>query len=185
MASAVALGPAFAQSTPVPGLPGVVGKAGGAATAAVDTVDSYAIDDVRAALGAAKKKLEAIEAAGEAPSDAPPGTSTAEILQRLTLARTLASTYEKQLNSLEKAEAARRRLDEQKRASEAWHGFEQPPPYSVLVVDELRGDLEAARNALANAKATALMFDRLEADYASRLKAAQGAARLAAEAADR
>ena len=146
---------------------------------------SYSVDEVRAALAAARKSLEAIEAAGETPADAPPGTPLTEILQRLTLARTLASTYEKQLNSLEKAEAARQRQAEQQRAIEAWRGFEQPPPYSILVVDELRNELEAARNALENAKATTAMFDRLETDYADKLKAAQGAARLAAEAADR
>jgi small-conductance mechanosensitive channel len=153
----------------------------GAAPAAV----SYTIDDVRVALAAARKSLEAIEAAGEAPPDAPPGTPLSEVLQRLTLARALASTYEKQLNSLEKAEAARQRQAEQQRAIESWRGFEQPPPHSALVVDELRNELVAARNALDNAKSTRAMFDRLETDYAAKLKAAQGAARLAAEAADR
>jgi hypothetical protein len=153
----------------------------GAAPAAV----SYTIDDVRVALAAARKSLEAIEAAGEAPPDAPPGTPLSEVLQRLTLARALASTYEKQLNSLEKAEAARQRQAEQQRAIESWRGFEQPPPHSALVVDELRNELVAARNALDNAKSTRAMFDRLETDYAAKLKAAQGAARLAAETADR
>jgi small-conductance mechanosensitive channel len=180
LAGTVALAPAHAQS--IPAVPGVSGRA---ETAAAGSVENYSIEDVRAALAAAKKALEEIEAGGETPSDAPPGTPLADILQRLTLARTLASTYEKQLNSLEKAEAAKRRLAEQQRASEAWRGFEQPPPYSVLLVDDLRGELAAARNALASAKATSALFDRLESDYASRLKAAQGAARLAAEAADR
>jgi small-conductance mechanosensitive channel len=152
---------------------------------AASTAPSYSVDDVRAALAEARKSLEAIEAAGEAPTDAPPGTPLAEILQRLTLARTLASTYEKQLNSLDKAEAARQRQAEQQRAIESWRGFEEPPPHSVLVVDELRSELLAARNALANARSTSTMFDRLQTDYAAKLKAAQGAARLAAEAADR
>ena len=133
-----------------------------------------------------RRQLEAIEAAGEAPTDAPPGTSLPEILQRLTLARTLASTYEKQLNSLEKAEAARQRQDEQQRASEAWRGFEQPPPYSILVVDELRDELrgraQRARQREGDQRACSIGSRR---DYAARLKAAQGAARLAAEAADR
>jgi potassium-dependent mechanosensitive channel len=151
-----------------------------AAGAAIST-----LDDVRVALAAARKSLEAIEAAGEAPADAPPGTPPGEVLKRLTLARTLASTYEKQLNSLEKAEAARQRQAEAQRAIESWRGFEEPPPYSVLLVDELRNELAAAGNALANAKATSAMFNRLESDYAAKLKAAQGAARLAAEASDR
>jgi len=172
-----ALLPASAQTV----LPGTPKSEPVAAPAA----PSYSIDDVRAALAAARKSLEAIEAAGEAPTDAPPGTPLSEILQRLTLARTLASTYEKQLNSLEKAETARRRQAEQQRAIEGWRGFEEPPPYSVLVVDELRNELVAARNALGNAKSTTAMFNRLETDYSAKLKAAQGAARLAAEAADR
>ena len=172
-----ALLPVSAQS-PLPGT--AKGEPG-----AVPAAATYTLDEVRAALAAARKSLEAIEAAGETPADAPPGTPLSEVLQRLTLARTLASTYEKQLNSLEKAEAARQRQAEQQRAIEGWRGFEQPPPYSVLVVDELRNELVAARNALENAKSTAAMFDRLETDYAAKLKAAQGAARLAAEAADR
>lgn len=176
-AAFAAMLPARAQS--IPGLPGK------AEPAAAASAPSYSIDDVRAALAAARKTLESIEAGGEAPSDAPPGTPQSEIFQRLTLARMLASTYEKQLNSLEKTETARRRQAEQQRANEAWRGFDQPPPYSVLLVDELRDELEAARNALASAKATSSLFQRFEADYASKLKAAQAAARLAAEAADR
>ncbi|MGE5161965.1 MAG: mechanosensitive ion channel domain-containing protein, partial [Betaproteobacteria bacterium] len=155
------------------------------AAAAAVAAPSYTIEEVRAALAAARKSLEAIEAGGETPADAPPGTPLTDILQRLTLARLLASTYEKQLNSLEKTAAARQRLEEGRRALEGWRGFDQPPPYSVLVADELRAELQAARNSMDNAKSTAAMFSRLEADYAARLKAAQGAARLATEAADR
>lgn len=169
--------PAHAQA-----IPGVPPKA---ESQAGPGVESYTADDVRKALAAAKRRLEVIEAGGEAPADAPPGTPISEVLQRLTLARTLASTYEKQLNSLAKMDAARRRQAEAQRASEAWHGFDQSPPYSVLLVDELRDELEAAKNSLESAKSTAALFKRLDENYASRLKASQGAARLAAEAADR
>ena len=79
-----ALLPASAQNL----LPEALKSAPGAAS----TAPSYSVEDVRAALAAARKSLEAIEAAGEAPADAPPGTPLSEILQRLTLARTLASS---------------------------------------------------------------------------------------------
>jgi small-conductance mechanosensitive channel len=97
----------------------------------------------------------------------------------------LAGTYEKQLNALEKTDAARQREAEAKRASEAWRGFDSPPPHSVLIVDQLRDNLEAARSSLASAQATAALFQRLESEYGSKLKGAQAAARLATEAADR
>jgi potassium-dependent mechanosensitive channel len=146
---------------------------------------TYSIDDVRKALADAKKQLERIEAGGEAPADAPPGTPLPEIMQRLTIARALASTYEKQLNSLEKLDSARRRQREAQRANEEWRGFDRPPPFSVLLADGLRDEIEAAKNSLASAKATSELFRGFEADYQSRLRASQGAARLAAEAADR
>jgi len=153
--------------------------------AAAASEPRYSIDEVRSALADARAKLEKIEAGGENPPDAPPGTPSTEILTRLTLARSLAGTYEKQLNALQKTEAARKRLAEQQQASEEWRGFDKPPPHSLLVIDEVRDDLAAARTVIENAKAGSDLFKRLQSDYASKLKASQGAARLAAEAADR
>jgi len=49
----------------------------------------------------------------------------------------------------------------------------------------VRDELAAARTLIENAKASSELFKRLQSDYASKLKATQGAARLAAEAADR
>lgn len=175
-AAFLAAAPACAQS--LPGLPAKDAAAPPAASPAASA------DDVRKALAAARKQLETIEQGGETPADAPPGTPLPEILQRLTLARTLASTYEKQLQAVQRAEAARERQAELQRASEAWRGFEQPPPHSVLVADELRDQREAARTERATANSTNELFTRLETEYASKLKASQGAARLAAEAAD-
>ncbi|MGZ8980384.1 MAG: mechanosensitive ion channel domain-containing protein [Burkholderiaceae bacterium] len=146
---------------------------------------AYSAEDIRKAVDTARKQLETIEAGGETPSDAPPGTPLTDILQRLTLARTLASTYEKELNSLEKAEAARKRLTEAQRANESWRGFEQSPPYSVLTVDALRDERDAAKNSLDSAHANSAMLKRLDESYGSKVKTTQGAARLAAEAADR
>jgi len=152
---------------------------------AVVNITAYSADDVRKSLDAARKQLESIEAGGETPPDAPPGTPLPDILQRLTLARLLVSTFEKQLGALEKTEVARQRQSEAQRANEAWRGFAQPPPYSVLTVDQARDELDAAKNALTGAKANQELFQRLERDYEARLKASQSAARLAAEAADR
>ena len=61
----------------------------------------------------------------------------------------------------------------------------QRPPYSILLVDQARDEVDAAKNALTGAKANKELFQRLERDYESSLKSSQGAARLAVEEADR
>ena len=151
----------------------------------VVNITAYSSDDVQSLLTAARKQLEAIEAGGETPPDAPPGAPSSDILQRLTLARLLVSTFEKQLSALEKSEVARQRRMEAQRANDAWRGLTQPPPYSILLVDQARDEVDAAKNALTGAKANKELFQRLERDYESSLKSSQGAARLAVEEADR
>lgn len=145
----------------------------------------FSADEIRQALADARERLAAIEAGGETPADAPPGTRMADISQRLALARTLAITYEKQLSALDRAETARKRLAEAQRATGEWRGAERPPPYSLLDVDQLRDELQTARHAEENARSTMAMLMRLVDGYESKLKTSRAAARLAAEAADR
>lgn len=145
----------------------------------------FSADEIRQALARARERLAAIEAEGETPADAPPGTRTADISQRLALARTLAITYEKQLSALERAETARKRLAEAQRANGEWRGANLAPPYSLLEVDQLRDELQTARHAEENARSTMAMLMRLVDGYESKLRASRAAARLAAEAADR
>ena len=78
--------------------------------------------------------------------------------------------------------AAPREVD---RAIAAWRGFEQPPPRSVLTVDALRDEVDVANQAVASAAETRKLLQAFEAEFSSKLKAAQGEARLAGEAADR
>ena len=172
--------PVGGQPAPVPGT-----KSESTATDAAAAAPAESVEDIRKLLADARTRLEAIEAQGESPADAPPGTPLSEIIERVSLARLLASTYEKQLNAYASIEAARQRLAEAQRASESWRGFADPPPYSILLVDGLRDELEAAKSALASAEATVALFERLDAKYAPKVKASQSAARLAVEASDR
>lgn len=180
---AITAGPLPVGGQPIP-LPGTKSESKATAPAAAAAPVESA-EDIRKQLAAARAQLEAIEAQGESPSDAPPGTPLTEILERVSLARLLASTYEKQLNAMDAIEAAQQRLADARRASESWKGFAEPPPYSILLVDGLRDELEAAKSALSSAEATAALFERLDAKYTPKVKASQSAARLAAEAADR
>jgi potassium efflux system protein len=181
LASAAASNAAQAQSILPDGSKSETAKAAAAASEAPIT----SVEDIRKSLAAARAGLEPIEAGGETPPDAPPGTPLTDILERLSLARQLVSAYEKQLNALRRIETAHKRQEEAQHSNESWRGFAEPPPYSILLVDQLRDDLEAAKNSLDSAEATSVMLQRLDASYASKIKASQGAARLAAEAVDR
>lgn len=143
------------------------------------------LEAIAQAEAAAKVRLAAIEAGGDAPVDAPPGTPPFEIITRLALARGLVSVYDKQRNSLERLERAREARAAAERAIESWRGFEQPPPRPVLLIDSLRDELDSANHALVSAGETSAFFERLDAEFSPRLKTAQAEARLAVEALDR
>ena len=154
-----------------------------AATPAPTEQDSAA--DIRKAEAAAKLRLANIEASGSAPADAPPGTPPIEITARLTYARQLVSVYDRQLVALERLKAARDRRQQLQHALHSWRGFDDAPPHSVLVIDAIRDDLDAANHELATAREARALVERFNAEIASKVKAAQGDARLAAEAAVR
>jgi len=142
-------------------------------------------EQIARARAAAEARLAAMEAAGDGPADAPAGTPAFEISARLTMARQLVSLYDKQENARERLDRARERRREVERAIEAWRGFDEPPPRSVLAVDALRDELDVASQAVASAAETSRLLQRFEAEFTAKLNAAQGEARLAVEAADR
>jgi small-conductance mechanosensitive channel len=142
-------------------------------------------EQIARARAAAQARLAAMEAAGDGPADAPAGTPAFEISARLTMARQLVSLYDKQRNARERLDRARERRRQLNRSIEAWRGFDEPPPRSVLAVDALRDELDVANQAVAAAAETSRLLQRFETEFSSKLKAAQGEARLAGEAADR
>jgi small-conductance mechanosensitive channel len=154
---------------------------------AAEAVPAAQLDagEIARARAAAEARLADMEAAGGAAVGAPAGTPAFEISNRLTMARQLVSLYDKQQNARERLEQAQQRRRELDRAAESWRGFDEPPPRSALAVDALRDELDVANQAVAAAAETSRLLQRFEAEFAPKLKAAQGEARLAAEAAER
>ena len=170
--------PAGAQ---IPGL----GSAKSPAAPAAEASALRSPEEIARDHAAAKETLAAYEAAGDSPADAPPGTPALEAASRLSLGRQLVSILQQQLDALAHAEEARRRLAEVKRQEEEWRGFDTPPPHSVLLVDALRDELEISQGQVAQAQARRSLFARVESQLSDQFRESQGAARLAAEAADR
>lgn len=81
--------------------------------------------------------LQRVEAFNREIDSMPEGTDP-ELLDILGRARAAAEYH---LNTAKFAEAARKSLDEARRETRTWSGFEQNPPYSLLLQDELRDKL--------------------------------------------
>ena len=160
------------------------GKSFGATSTPAPTEQESAAE-IRKAEAVAKARLVTIEAGGTTPADAPPATAPLEITARLTYARQLVSMYDRQLVALERLKAARERRHHAQRALESWRGFDDAPPRSVLVIDALRDELDASDQEVESAREARALFERFNSETASKVKSAQGDARLATEVAER
>ena len=130
---------------------------------------------------AAEKELSEISSPQTLRKGAPPGTTDARLMERRSLLQQLVQIYEQHLDALRKLDQMRLRVREIERQNKEWDGFSTPPPYSVLMVDELR---DAARSMALTAQGiqTRLTMTESLADSTRRnLKAAQEQARQASE----
>ena len=67
----------------------------------------------------------------------------------------LVRLYEQQLSNAVQLDAARTRRAELTREAETWTRFAELPPYSILLTDRLREELQAERQKLSQGDATA------------------------------
>jgi small-conductance mechanosensitive channel len=72
----------------------------------------------------------------------PPGATPAEAIEYRSLLQRLARTYQLHLEDLSALRALELRQEELNRTIKSWTGFGEPPPYSVLLVDDLRDSIQ-------------------------------------------
>jgi small-conductance mechanosensitive channel len=94
----------------------------------------------------------------------------------------LVYVYQAELETLSEQEAASRARDEAKAKEAAWSGFDQPPPYSVLMLDDLQDALDAARTKIMAFESAQVQLHRDAARFEADARQDQAAVRLAAEA---
>ncbi len=106
----------------------------------------------------------------------PAGVTPAELDERrreLEQVILVTSSYLKNLN----ASAEARKAAEAARAEKAaWTGFKEPPPYSILMLDDLLNERDAAKTKLVSHESSLANFERLLANTMSETKAAEEAA---------
>jgi small-conductance mechanosensitive channel len=136
--------------TPSPAEPNLAGTAGGLAS------PDPALE---ARLTEARAQLAAIEKAG--PADAPAGVSRQELSRRRGLGDRLVRLYEQQMSNAAELAHTRRRKDALAQEAQAWNRFAEPPPYSILRVDHLREELQAARLRIKAGETSTSLLDTL------------------------
>ncbi len=102
------------------------------------------MDDLRTKLAAVQAELSKLDAPGGLSSGAPAGTPDQELNERRLLMQLLAFAYQQHINALNVQDAQEKRREENAARIRDWKGFAEKPPYSVLLVDKLRHELQSA-----------------------------------------
>lgn len=115
----------------------------------------------------------------------PPAIGETEVDSASRAAALLIATYEEQLDLLAQIEAQGVALQAAETAERDWPGFAGKPPYSILLLDGVRDELDRARAAADLLKASRGVVD-IELDrFRATARQAQEAVRRAAEAVER
>lgn len=132
------------------------------------------VSDLQSKQAAADKALSEL-------GPAPLGTTDPRLIERRSLLQQLVQIYGQHLDALRKLDLMRPRVREIERQSKEWDGFPTPPPYSIMMVDELRDE---ARSMALTAQGVRIRLNMIEgmAEITQRhLKAAQEQVRQASE----
>jgi small-conductance mechanosensitive channel len=93
---------------------------------------------------------------------------------RRALLNRLARLLEQQLSNVAALEAAKSRREEASRAAQAWTRFAESPPYSILLTDRLREEIQAERFKTTSGDAALSTIDQLIAENRTTLNQAEG-----------
>jgi small-conductance mechanosensitive channel len=167
---ALAAGAAAAKPGGPPSLIGPAAKAKGAEPAPVAETTEQAIARLR-------RNIEELGASREAPQ----GIPAREVGAARDVRSELGFVYERELRAIEEVAAAREARARAERSERDWTEFDQPPPYSILLVDDLRDTADNARARIASLEAASGHLRDEQARFQLHAKRAQEATRLAAE----
>jgi len=120
-----------------------------------------AIAELREKLSIAEAELNEVGAPEAMGKSAPLGVPHNELVERQSLLQQLARAYERQIEDSEQLEQIRQRRRKLELASSEWKGFPTPPPYSILMVDDLRDSARSVRLAVDNAQAKLALTERM------------------------
>ena len=97
-------------------------------------------------------------------TNAPVGVSPQEVATRRVLLYRLVALLEQHMSNTGELDLVRQRRAEAEREARSWSRFAEPPPYSVILTDRLREDLQAEQLKNSTATAAAATLDQLVAE---------------------
>lgn len=90
----------------------------------------------------------------------PAGITPVDLEERRSEAEQTVLNTSRYLKSLDLAVSEGKALDAARKESEAWVGFKDAPPYSILMLDELRNEQDAVRGKLSSHESSMVVFQR-------------------------
>ncbi len=124
------------------------------------------LDTLRTKLEVTLAHYENAEGAAEAGAAQQFGVDAKEVEERNGLLRSLYQAYQRDISVLERLQETRESRADLDAQIDAWQGFQEPPPYSIDFVDELRDEIYAEDVAIQAARDQLTMLD----DYLDRLR---------------
>ena len=129
-----------------PGAPGQVPLPGLAPAAGATNAPNSSAKSLETRLAEARTNLAAVVSLGAAGvTNAPAGISLQDVWLRRAMLERLVRLYEQQLSNATELETARVRRQQIVREAQGWTRFAEPPPYSILLTDRLREEIQAER----------------------------------------
>ena len=171
----------------IPAIPGLTPPSTKPAPPSTDTAkpgDEAAEARLRDRLSAARADLARLDSPGGFRSGAPLGTPDAELEERRNIARDLVRAYESQLQARVRLVEAKKHRAEVEAADRDWSGFEEKPPYSVLLVEALRTEAASAESKLKALQAREALIERFNEATVAQAREADSRARQLAERAE-
>ncbi len=111
----------------------------------------------------------------------PAGATPSEVVEYGMALEALARTYQQHLEEVATLGAARELQRDTEQAAKAWTGFADPPPYSLLLVDDLRDSIQSLTAKITAGETTQDVLGKLAADLQQTLKASDAQLRRLAE----
>lgn len=111
--------------------------------------------------------------ANTAAASLPEGITTEEMQDRHRDLQQLVLTATRALKNLDAAADARKTLESSRNENDAWTGFKDKPPYSLLMIDELLNERDAIQAKLTSHEAALANYDSILATTLKESKAAE------------
>lgn len=122
----------------------------------------------------ARDGLAALDAPGAA-NALPAGITPAEVDERRRTLDQITLIAGRALKGLSAVEEAGKALETARQRDAGWSGFKKPPPYSLLMIDDLVNEREAVKSNLESAEASLANYERMQETILREAKAAEDA----------